>query len=45
MKTKSTAQILAESIEMVESKELRDLIKKAMSQWLDEQIALLKRNK
>ena len=45
MKTKTTAEILAEAIEMVEPKELRELIKKAMRQWLDEQIALLKRNK
>jgi len=39
--TISTAEVLAETIEMVEPKELRDLLKKAMSQWLDEQITLI----
>jgi len=45
MKTKTTSQVLAETIEMVQPIELRELIKKAMAQWLDEQIEFLERTK
>lgn len=45
MKTKSTAEVLADTIEMVQPVELRKLIKKAFNQFLDEQIKMLERNK
>jgi hypothetical protein len=38
---KTTQEILAEAIEMVQPIELRETIKKAFNQWLDEQIAHL----
>jgi hypothetical protein len=45
MNTKTTSQILAEAIEMVQPIELRETIKKAFNQWLDEQIEHLSKNK
>ena len=45
MKTKTTAEVFAETIEMVQPIELRELIKKAMRQWLDENIALMEGKK
>lgn len=41
----TTAQVLADAIEMVQPVELRELIKKAFRQFLDEQIALLELKK
>ena len=41
MNKPTTAQVLADTIEMVKPIELRELLKKAMRQWLDEQITFL----
>lgn len=42
MKTKTTTQLLAEAIEMIEPESLREFVKKAFDQWLKEQAAILK---
>mgnify|MGYP001610514137 CR=1 FL=1 len=39
---KTTSQILTEAIEMIPDKKLRELIKEALDQWLEEQANILK---